>query len=120
MAIHIHHVNIRTKDLAGSIAFYTDALGLTEGYRPDFGFPGAWLYDGARAAVHLNETTEAAENVDNAMDHVAFAVDRLDDALSRLDRLGVAYSRPRAIPGSDIRQCFAKDPNGVTIELQGP
>ena len=120
MAIHINHVNIRTKDLAGSIAFYTEALGLTKGNRPDFGFPGAWLYDGTKAAVHLNETAEEAGNVDNAMDHVAFAVDRLDEALSRLDRLGIPYSRPRAIPGSEIRQCFAKDPNGVTIELQGP
>jgi catechol 2,3-dioxygenase-like lactoylglutathione lyase family enzyme len=120
MAIHIHHVNIRTKELQRSIAFYTEALGLTLGYRPNFGFRGAWLYDGALPVVHLNETAEEAGNVDNAMDHVAFAVDRLDDALSRLDRLDVPYSRPKAIPGSDIRQCFAKDPNGVTIELQGP
>jgi catechol 2,3-dioxygenase-like lactoylglutathione lyase family enzyme len=120
MAIQIHHVNIRTKELQRSIAFYTEALGLTKGYRPDFGFNGAWLYDGTKPAVHLNETAEEAGNVDNAMDHVAFAVDRLDDVLSRLDRLGVGYSRPKAIPGSDIRQCFAKDPNGVTIELQGP
>jgi catechol 2,3-dioxygenase-like lactoylglutathione lyase family enzyme len=120
MAIHIHHVNIRTNDVERSVAFYTDALGLTKGYRPNFGFGGAWLYDGEKPAVHLNETAEKAGNTDNAMDHVAFVVDRLDDTLSRLDRLGVAYSRPKAIPGSEIRQCFAKDPNGVTIELQGP
>ena len=120
MAIAINHVNIRTKDLERSIRFYTEALGLTQGFRPDFGFRGAWLYDGEKAAVHLNETSEDAANLDNAMDHVAFAVDRLDDALSRLDRLGVRYSGLRAIPGSPIRQCFLKDPNGVTIELQGP
>jgi catechol 2,3-dioxygenase-like lactoylglutathione lyase family enzyme len=120
MAIHIHHVNIRTKDLARSVGFYTEALGLTQGFRPAFGFPGAWLYDGARPAVHLNQTSESAANLDNAMDHVAFAVDRLDDVLSRLDRLGVPYAGLRPIPGSDIRQCFVKDPNGVTVELQGP
>jgi catechol 2,3-dioxygenase-like lactoylglutathione lyase family enzyme len=120
MAIHIHHVNIRTKDLERSVAFYTEALGLRIGYRPDFGFRGAWLYDGELPAVHLNETTEEAGNLDNAMDHVAFAVDRLDDALTRLDRLGVHYAGLRAVPGTDIRQCFFTDPNGVTIELQGP
>ena len=70
--------------------------------------------------MHLNETAEKVGNTDNAMDHVAFSLDRLDDVLGRLDRLGVAYSRPKPIPGSDIRQCFTKDPNGVTIELQGP
>ncbi len=120
MAIAIHHVNIRTNDLDRSVAFYTEALGLAKGDRPDFGFPGAWLYDGDKPAVHLNAVAEAAGNLDNAMDHVAFVVDRLDDALSRLDRLGIGYVKPRAIPGSQVRQCFVKDPNGVTIELQGP
>jgi catechol 2,3-dioxygenase-like lactoylglutathione lyase family enzyme len=120
MAIHIHHVNIRTKDLQRSVAFYTEALGLTQGFRPAFGFPGAWLYDGDKPAVHLNQTSDQAGNLDNAMDHVAFALDRLDDVLNRLDRLGIPYSRPKPIPGSDVRQCFVKDPNGVTVELQGP
>jgi catechol 2,3-dioxygenase-like lactoylglutathione lyase family enzyme len=120
MPIRIHHVNIRTKELERSIAFYTEALGLTKGYRPDFSFRGAWLYDGERPAVHLNESAEDHANSDNALDHVAFAVDRLDDVLSRLDRLGIRYAGLHNVPGSDIRQCFVKDPNGVTIELQGP
>jgi catechol 2,3-dioxygenase-like lactoylglutathione lyase family enzyme len=120
MAIAIHHVNIRTNDLKRTIAFYTEALGLKEGYRPDFGFGGAWLYDDQRPAVHLNEVSENAGNLDNAMDHVAFAVERLDDTLGRLDRLGIRYSGLRHVPGSEIRQCFVKDPNGVTVELQGP
>ena len=71
-------------------------------------------------AVHLNESAEDHANSDNALDHVAFAVDRLDDMLSRLDRLGIRYAGLHNVPGSDIRQCFVKDPNGVTIELQGP
>ncbi len=53
------HVNIRTNDLEASIAFYRDALGLRLGERPDFGFPGAWLYDEDKPAVHLNEAVEA-------------------------------------------------------------
>ena len=117
MAVAIQHVNIRTKDLERSIAFYTEALSLTNGYRPDFGFRGAWLYDGAKPAVHLNETAEQPENVSNAFDHVAFVVNRLDNALVRLDRLRVRHAGLRPIPGCDIRQCFLKDPNGVTIEL---
>ena len=120
MAVHIHHVNIRTTDLERTIAFYADAIGLTNGWRPDFGFPGAWLYDGASPAVHLNLVSEAPQNTDNAVDHVAFAFDALDPALARLDRLGLRYTSPKPVPGTDIRQCFLQDPNGVTVELQGP
>ena len=80
----------------------------------------SWLYDGDKPAAHLNAVAEAAGNLDNAMAHVAFVVDRLDDALSRLDRLGIDYVKPRHVPGSQVRQCFVNDPNGVAIELQGP
>ena len=120
MPVQLHHVNLRTTDLERTIAFYTEAIGLTNGWRPDFGFPGAWLYDGARPAVHLNLVSEAAQNADNAIDHVAFAFDELDPALARLDRLNLPYTSPRLVPGTGIRQCFTKDPNGVTVELQGP
>jgi len=120
MAVHLHHVNIRTTDLERTIAFYTDAIGLTSGWRPDFGFPGAWLYDGARPAVHLNLVSEAAQNADNSIDHVAFAFDALDPVLARLDRLNLHCTPPKPVPGTGIRQCFLEDPNGVTVELQGP
>lgn len=120
MPVHLHHVNILAKDLEATIAFYTEAIGLTNGWRPDFGFPGAWLYDGARPAVHLNLVSEAPRNADNAVDHVAFAFDALDPALARLDRLNLPHTSPKVVPGTGIRQCFAKDPNGVTVELQGP
>ena len=120
MAVQIHHVNIRTRDLEGTIAFYTEAVGLTNGYRPNFGFPGAWLYDGARPAVHLNLVRDGFETGENALDHVAFAFDALDPILARLDRLKIPYHGLKPVPGSEIRQCFVKDPNGVTVELQGP
>ncbi len=120
MAVHMQHVNIRTTDLERTIAFYSDAIGLTNGWRPDFGFPGAWLYDGAKPAVHLNLVAEEPQNAGNAVDHVAFAFDALDPVLARLDRLKIGYSAPRLVPGTELRQCFVKDPNGVIVELQGP
>jgi catechol 2,3-dioxygenase-like lactoylglutathione lyase family enzyme len=120
MSVHLHHVNILAKDLDATIAFYVEAIGLSKGDRPPFGFPGAWLYDGARPAIHLNHVAEAPAAATAAVDHVAFAYDALDEALARLDRLNLTYSRPRLVPGTAIRQCFTKDPNGVTVELQGP
>jgi catechol 2,3-dioxygenase-like lactoylglutathione lyase family enzyme len=120
VGVLLHHVNICARDLKATIAFYVDAIGLTEGARPPFGFPGAWLYDGARAAVHLNLVGEEPDSARAALDHVAFAYDALDPVLERLHGLGLRATPPTTVPGTAIRQCFVKDPNGVTVELQGP
>jgi catechol 2,3-dioxygenase-like lactoylglutathione lyase family enzyme len=118
--MRIHHVNIRTKDLDASIAFYRDALGLRLGERPDFGFPGAWPYDEDKPAVHLNEAVEAPSTAASAFDHVAFFTDDLDAVLARLDDMGVHTYGLRPLPDGHIRQCFMKDPNGISVEITGP
>ena len=120
MGIRIHHVNIRTRDLERTVAFYTGAIGLKQGERPGFGFSGAWLYDDEQPAIHLNAVAEEPSPTENAFDHVAFSVDALDDVLARLDSLNVRYYGLRPIPNSTLRQCFVKDPNGIIVELQGP
>ena len=49
----LDHFNIRAKDLDGMRDFFVDVIGLTEGDRPSFEFPGYWLYAGdAGAVVH--------------------------------------------------------------------
>jgi len=118
--MHLHHVNIRTNDLDASIAFYRDALGLVHGSRPDFGFPGAWLYDHDKPAVHLNEAVESPAMAANAFDHVAFYTEDLDSVLARLNAMGVRYYGLRPRPDGKSRQCFMKDPNGITVEITGP
>ena len=49
----LDHVTVNCADLDRSRAFYSQALGLTDGKRPNFAFPGAWLYVGDRPVVHL-------------------------------------------------------------------
>ena len=46
MAVTLNHVNIDAQNLEETIAFYVQAIGLAEGWRPPFGFAGAWLYAG--------------------------------------------------------------------------
>ena len=58
MALTLNHFSIRTTDLDASRRFYADVLGLSVGPRPDFPFPGLWMYRGdhgdvANAVVHL-------------------------------------------------------------------
>jgi catechol 2,3-dioxygenase-like lactoylglutathione lyase family enzyme len=56
MAVEItqlHHVNIHTADVARLVDWYTRVLGMPAGARPAFPFPGAWLYMGDQAVIHL-------------------------------------------------------------------
>ena len=54
----MNHFTVLTHDLAATRHFYIDILGLKDGYRPDLGFPGAWLYAGGsgtgRPAITCN------------------------------------------------------------------
>ena len=113
----LDHINISTDKLADTRAFFIDVLGLTEGFRPDFGIPGSWLYCGDRAIVHLVERGAArAPSNTAALDHFAFAIDDFDAAAGKLAAHGVTY-QALDVPGTPVRQLFIRDLNGVAIEL---
>jgi catechol 2,3-dioxygenase-like lactoylglutathione lyase family enzyme len=115
--IGLDHVNIRTTELARTRAFFTEVLGLTVGWRPDFPFGGAWLYAGDKDVVHLVEVSRAgAATRGSALDHFAFAIDDYEGAERKLKKAGMAYESSAA-PNGDIRQLFVTELNGVTIEL---
>jgi catechol 2,3-dioxygenase-like lactoylglutathione lyase family enzyme len=113
----VDHINIGTDRLAETVAFFKGALGLEAGWRPPFAVPGAWLYAGDAAVVHLVELKSGKRPCDEAaLDHFAFAIDDWDGACQRLEASGVDY-RATDVPGSTIKQIFLRDPNGVNIEL---
>ena len=115
--LDLDHVNIRTTELSKTRAFFTDVLGLTVGWRPDFDFPGAWLYAGEKDVVHLVEVKRAhAPSQGSSLDHFAFTIDDFEDARRRLEAAGIEY-RETAAPNGGIRQFFITELNGVTIEL---
>jgi catechol 2,3-dioxygenase-like lactoylglutathione lyase family enzyme len=117
----LDHVNIRTADLAATKALFVDVLGLAEGWRPPFPFPGAWLYAGDKDVVHLVEVEQPAAPGEVALDHFAFDIEDYDEALRRVEGTGLRF-RATATPGTSVKQIFVRDPNGVTIELnwKGP
>ena len=49
----LDHINIHTSKREETLKFYTEMLDFQEGFRPPFDFPGAWLYAGERAVIHL-------------------------------------------------------------------
>lgn len=136
MAINkLAHVSVRTTDLEASKRFYCDLLGFSEGFRPPFEFPGAWLYRGGDEAdfgvlhiigvdaddpgaleSYLGAHDPAALHGSGAVDHIAFLASDLSDMRQRLQRLDLHY-RERTVPSLKLHQLFIEDPSGITIEL---
>jgi catechol 2,3-dioxygenase-like lactoylglutathione lyase family enzyme len=141
----VDHYSIRTLDLETSRRFYTQVIGLREGPRPPFDFPGFWLYSGdppidlhnsARnyGLVHLmgvnkdkpgaldayvGERKVSADGGTGALDHIAFAATGREAMLERCQRYNISYHE-RAVPMLGLHQVFITDPDGVTIELNYP
>ena len=112
--LDIDHVNIDTPDLAATVAFYRDVLGLEERPKPS-GNPGAWMYCDDRAVVHLNVVPAPAGPV-GPLNHVAFAADGFEAMQQRLAVSGVDH-RVSDRPDMGLVQIFLEDPNGIPIEL---
>jgi catechol 2,3-dioxygenase-like lactoylglutathione lyase family enzyme len=113
----LDHINIRTADLAATKAFFMDVLGLTEGWRPAFGFPGAWLYAGEKDVVHLVQVAQpAAASAGSSLDHFAFDISDYDEARRRVVATGLKFYE-LAGPGTSVKQIFVTEGNGVSVEL---
>jgi catechol 2,3-dioxygenase-like lactoylglutathione lyase family enzyme len=115
----LDHFNIRTRQLDDTVRFYEDVLGLQNGDRPNFSFPGAWMYSEGRPVVHLVDISLTAEQQkpdSGVVHHVAFASRGFDGMKQRLQSKGMAFDT-RQVPGGELWQIFVRDPNGVMIEL---
>jgi catechol 2,3-dioxygenase-like lactoylglutathione lyase family enzyme len=139
MALTLNHFSIRTTELESTRRFYEVALGLTVGPRPDFPFPGHWMYRGdhsdvANAVVHLigidpsdasglqrylGDRPEQTLKGSGAVDHIAFFADGLAAMCAHLRERAVPF-RERTVPSIGLHQVFVDDPNGVVIELNYP
>ena len=115
----LDHYNVSTRKLGDTIRFYEEVLGLTNGPRPPFNFPGAWLYSAGHPVLHLNDisSTDRQQPADSGViDHVAFGSRGFEAIKQHLTRKGVPF-RVNEVPNSTRRQIFVTDPNNVLIEL---
>src|SRR6202007_714407 len=115
----LDHFNIRTRILADTVRFYEDVLGLEKGPRPNFAFPGAWMYSEGKDVVRLVDISKHAQPQQpdsGVVHHVAFASRGFDDMRARLQSKKMPFDA-RQVPGGDLWQIFVNDPNGVMIEL---
>lgn len=124
----LDHVNIVTDDLAATVAFYRDLLGLDPRDPPAPLEPELiqWLHDaGGRPIFHLVDRVRNARKGGYAnkvggqtgsVDHVALNCTGLEAMRARLDAAGIDY-RMSGISGIGLVQLFVRDPNNVLLEL---
>lgn len=125
----LQHFLVRANSLDETRAFFEGVLGLHDGDRPDFPFPGHWLYLGDVPVVHLVEEgfdkdfanymgrevgEKRARDNTGPIDHIAFDASDLEGMRKRIADKGVD-SHEQGI--GDLHQIFIRDPNGITIEL---
>ncbi|MCR9238555.1 MAG: VOC family protein [Alphaproteobacteria bacterium] len=118
----LDHVNIRTANLQAMIDWYTKFLGLKNGPRPDFGFPGAWMYLGELPIVHMVAAENgggAGSEQDLKLEHFAFRGNSWSEFKHLLETNGAPY-KLQTIEEVDILQCNIWDPDQNHIHVDFP
>jgi catechol 2,3-dioxygenase-like lactoylglutathione lyase family enzyme len=115
-ALAMDHFTVLTDRLDETVAFYQDILGLEPGPRPDFDFPGAWLYCQGRPILHVIAGRPLPQVPGGVLDHMAFTSTGLIDTLARLARRNMRHDL-RRLPGAGTWQLFFRDPSGARVEM---
>jgi catechol 2,3-dioxygenase-like lactoylglutathione lyase family enzyme len=94
----LDHYNVSTRRLKETVQFYEEILGFVNGPRPQFNFPGAWLYSAGHAVLHLNDIsqTDRQQRPDSGViDHVAFSSRGFEATKQHLTGKSVPTARTR-------------------------
>lgn len=119
----LFHVAVRTRDLDGTITFYTHVLGMHLAKRPPFGFPGAWIKPSLTdlaPSIHVyagdaakDETGYFAEGT-GVVDHVSMVAHGYHAYRQRFVETGLPF-RENRVPDTTLAQLFVYDPNGSCL-----
>lgn len=110
------HVNVRTAKLAEMVEWYDRVLGMKSGKRPAFSFPGAWLYLGDQALIHLVGVGDDPASVEPKIEHFAFRAQDLEVFVAHLAAEGVEAITGE-VPDFGITQINIHDPDGNHIHV---
>ena len=115
----INHIARVTRDLGASLEFYRDVLGFRPIQRPNFGFPGAWLFNYG-VQIHLIAVTQDGCPPDTEIsiraDHVAFHVEDTGEVERLLKQHCIPYES-NYVEDTGVTQLFFHDPDGNHIEI---
>lgn len=132
MKITFDHVSLRAKNLESMKDFLIELLGLEIGDRPNFPFPGYWLYSEGieNALIHIYDEDASFYKKDlikedfkeessgkNIVNHICFSSDNYEETMKRIAKLKTDYSI-NLVPNSPVEQIFIKAPENLIIEIQ--
>ena len=112
----MNHFTVLTDDVPRTVEFYARLLGLTDGPRPDLGFPGAWMYAGDVAVLHIVGGKQREQLRSGVIDHMAFTAKGLSDTIATLTAYNIEHICRQQV-GTRLWQVFFHDPNGARVEL---
>lgn len=118
----LDHFLIRARELDQMRDFFLNVIGLEVGARPDFQFPGYWMYSENMPVVHLALNSKPADESGagddlGPVDHIAFTADDYRGLMDRLKATGATFEE-RTVPGGAAHQVFVHGPEGVKVEIQ--
>ena len=116
MLKRLDHINIRTANLDAMIGWYRDVLGLEQGARPPFPFPGAWMYCGEWPIVHLVAVEGHPAGEEPRLEHFAVNAEDLGAFLDRLEQLNIHFESA-VVPEFNIIQINLWDPDRNHIHI---
>ncbi len=114
--LRLDHVNVRTTKLTEMVEFYENILGLRVGARPDFPFPGAWIYVGDHPVIHLVGVNEECAAIEPRIEHFAFQATGLSLLRARLRSADIRHTID-PVPGVPIVQVNLEDVDGNHIHI---
>jgi len=123
MKTKFRYVGIRVKDLGASIAFYTKVLGMKNRERDKIeatkGEAAFLSTEEGGFVLELNYYEKGsrfatAYTAGEGLDHLAFQVEDLDNALAEAKKAG--YPVVSSIKTVTSRWAYIEDPNGIWIE----
>jgi catechol 2,3-dioxygenase-like lactoylglutathione lyase family enzyme len=123
MPFRIDHQAIHVRDMAASVRFYADVLGLAEVENPMGKGPIRWFALAPGANLHLVPGNAGGKTERGIGTHLALAADDFDAMVARLTEAGIAFGEMPNRPGKvtsrpdGVRQCFVQDPDGFWIEI---
>jgi catechol 2,3-dioxygenase-like lactoylglutathione lyase family enzyme len=117
------HVAIKTNDLAATVRFYRDVIGLVTVHRPPFKHDGAWLAcPGSEAIIHIYAAGPYVGDGGPtplgtaAIDHVSLTASGFHGYIETFRSQGLEW-REFKVPNAPLWQLFVFDPSGVQVEL---
>jgi catechol 2,3-dioxygenase-like lactoylglutathione lyase family enzyme len=131
MDASLHHASVATRDLARSVAFYRDVIGLNQMQRPPFAVDGAWFAAGS-LQVHViltpAGTFRTSQSINTGDIHFALRVNDFERAMRKLESLGYREDLPAGDPKAMVvrragpagfPQVYVTDPDNNIVEING-